>query len=190
MKIVVGLGNPGPKYVKTRHNVGYRVVAELAARHHGRKPQHAHEADIVDISIDGQKTLLVAPTTYMNNSGRSVRKIIDYFSVPLADLLVVSDDMNLEPARLRLRPGGSAGGQKGMQDVIDRLGTEDFARLRIGIGRPPAQMDSTDYVLSRFKRDEVASIDAAVQIAADGIELWIAQGLAAAMNAVNAPDAK
>jgi PTH1 family peptidyl-tRNA hydrolase len=187
MKVVVGLGNPGQEYQKTRHNVGFRVVAELASRHGGGRPQSNFEAEVVDVVIAGQKTLLFAPMTYMNLSGRSVRQLIDFYKVPLDDLLVVCDDMNLELARLRLRRSGSAGGQKGLGDIITRLGTEDFARLRIGIDRPPGRMDSVDYVLGRFRKDEVEPIEHAVLAAADAVELWIREGIATAMNRVNAP---
>ena len=187
MKVIVGLGNPGRKYQKTRHNVGFEVVAELAARHGGGKPKNRFEAEIVDISIGSEKSWLVAPQTFMNNSGRAVRQIADFFDVLPEDILVVCDDLNLETGRLRQRPGGSAGGQKGLLDIIQRLGTESIPRLRIGIGRPPGQMSASDYVLRRFNSGEVEAIEHAIVIAADGIERWVTEGLDAAMNFVNAP---
>jgi PTH1 family peptidyl-tRNA hydrolase len=187
MKVVVGLGNPGQEYQKTRHNVGFRVVAELASRHGGAKPRSNFEAEVVDIVLAGEKTLLVAPMTYMNLSGRSVRQLVDFYKLPLDDMLVVCDDMNLETARLRLRRSGSAGGQKGLGDIMTRLGTEDFARLRIGIDRPPGRMSSTDYVLGKFRKEEVEPIEHAVILAADAVELWIREGIVTAMNRVNAP---
>ena len=147
------------------------------------------EAEVVDVAIGGEKILLVAPMTYMNLSGRSVRQFVDFYKLPLQDLLIVCDDMNLDTGRLRLRSSGSAGGQKGLNDIITRLGTEDFCRLRIGIGRPPGKMESTDYVLGRFRKDEIASIEQAVVSAADAVELWIRDGIREAMNRFNAPQA-
>jgi PTH1 family peptidyl-tRNA hydrolase len=187
MKVIVGLGNPGPKYHKTRHNLGYAVVQTLAERGGAGKFRSAFEAEIADVSLAGQSALLVAPQTYMNNSGRSVRKLVDFYRQPLADLLVVCDDLNLEVGRLRLRSSGSDGGQKGLRDIIQRLGTEEFGRLRIGIGRPPGRQDSSDYVLKRFRSDEIATIDHAIACAADAVETWVSEGLAAAMNRYNAP---
>ena len=189
MKVVVGLGNPGLKYAGSRHNVGFEVVAELARRHGASKPKLKYEAELAEAALGSEKVLLVAPQTYMNLSGRSVQPLVDFYQLPLDDLLVVCDDFNLDLGRLRLRPGGSAGGQKGLADIILRLGTEEFPRLRIGIGRPPGRMDSADYVLGRFRKDERQEIEHAVLAAADGVEIWTRDGLAAAMNRVNAPGA-
>jgi peptidyl-tRNA hydrolase, PTH1 family len=187
VKVIVGLGNPGREYEKTRHNIGFAVVDELCRRHDASKPKLRFEAEIAEATIGGEKCLLVRPQTYMNLSGRSVRQIIDFYQVPLTDLIVVSDDMNLDVGKLRLRPGGSAGGQKGLSDILKHLATEDFARLRIGIGRPPGRMISTDYVLGKFRSDEKSAIDHATVSAADGVETWVGRGLQAAMNAVNSP---
>lgn len=187
MKVVVGLGNPGLKYAGTRHNVGFEVVAELARRQGASKPKVKYEAELAEATLGSEKVLLVAPQTYMNLSGRTVQPLVDFYQLPLDDLLVVCDDLNLDLGRLRLRPGGSAGGQKGLADIIRRLGTEQFPRLRIGIGRPPGQMDSADYVLSRFRKDEREDIEHALLAAADGVELWTRDGLPAAMNRLNAP---
>src|ERR1700730_13643080 len=158
MKIVVGLGNPGPKYDRTRHNVGFRVIDELSQRLAAGKPRLRFDATLAEGNLRGEKVLLASPQTYMNESGRSVRQLVDFFGLQLGDLLVVCDDFNLELARLRMRAGGSAGGQKGLADMIRKLATEDFPRLRIGIGRPPQHMDSSDFVLSKLKRNEKESI--------------------------------
>ncbi len=187
MKVVVGLGNPGPKHERTRHNVGFNVVAELAERLGAAKPRLRFEASVAEASLGEHKLLLAMPQTYMNESGRAVRQIVDFYQIPLADLLVVCDDFNLELARLRMRPGGSAGGQKGLADIIRKLGTEEFPRLRIGIGRPPEHMDSADFVLSRFRRNEIKRIEEAIHLAAEGAEVWVQSGLGRAMNRVNAP---
>lgn len=186
MKIVVGLGNPGPKYRGTRHNVGYEVVRELAERHGGGVPTIKHEAALVEVFFAGEKLLLVAPETFMNLSGRSVWPLVDFYKLPLDDLLIVCDDLNLDTGRLRLRASGSAGGQKGLAHIIQQLGSEDFPRLRIGIGRPPGRMDPADYVLAKFRSEEREIMDLAVKSAADGVESWIEEGCEKAMNKVNA----
>ncbi len=180
MKVVVGLGNPGVRYQHTRHNVGFQVLGELARRHPATKPRVKFEAEVVEVAIAAEKILLIAPQTYMNASGKSVGQLVDFFKLPLADILVVCDDLNLETGRLRLRASGSAGGQKGLADIIDRLGTQEFSRLRIGIGRPPERMDATDYVLDRFGQEEIEVIALAIVLAADAVEIWTDQGLQAA----------
>jgi PTH1 family peptidyl-tRNA hydrolase len=189
MKAVVGLGNPGPKYARSRHNVGFEVLAELARRQGTSPPKAKFEADIVDLIIGTEKVLLVAPQTFMNNSGRSVRKLADFYELPLDNLLVVCDDLNLPTGRLRFRPSGTAGGQKGLGDIIQRMGTQDIGRLRIGIGRPPGRIDATDYVLGRFSSLERELIAPAVCLAADGVETWCTAGMETAMNQFNAPPA-
>ncbi|HEV8002150.1 MAG TPA: aminoacyl-tRNA hydrolase [Planctomycetaceae bacterium] len=186
MKIVAGLGNPGPKYDRTRHNVGYRVIDELSQRLGAGKPRRRFDATLAEGNLGGEKVLLTCPQTYMNESGRAVRQLVDFFGLQLNDLLIVCDDFNLELARLRMRTGGSAGGQKGLADIIRKLATEEFPRLRIGIGRPPEQMNAADFVLSKFKRSEQNTIDDAVVRAAEGVELWIRSGIGPAMNRVNA----
>jgi PTH1 family peptidyl-tRNA hydrolase len=189
MKVVVGLGNPGPQYAKTRHNVGFMVIGELARRHSAGSPRVAFEAETAEIHLGGEKVLLLSPLTYMNLSGRSVRAAIDFYKLELSDVLVVCDDFNLDCGRLRMRRSGSSGGQKGLADIIRKLGSEEFARLRIGIGRPPGQMDATNYVLGKFRPTELESIDVAVVLAADGVESWIRDGISTAMNRVNASPA-
>ena len=189
MKVVVGLGNPGLKYWSTRHNVGFEVLACLARRHDMAGPQIKFEAEVVEARIGEEKILLAAPQTYMNASGRSVRRLVDFYRLPLEDLLVVCDDMNLDVGQLRWRRSGSSGGQRGLEDIINHLGTQDFARLRIGIGRAPNHMDAADYVLSRFRGEDVETIEQAVQLAGDGVEMWIDQGLDASMNRFNSPQA-
>ncbi|MEX1095781.1 MAG: aminoacyl-tRNA hydrolase [Planctomycetales bacterium] len=187
MKLVVGLGNPGLEYHRTRHNVGFAVVDELARRHGALCGASRFEARTASVFFDFQKVLLVQPQTYMNLSGRTVRKAADFYQIAIEDLLVVCDDLNLEAGRVRLKPGGSAGGQKGLADIIEKLGTPEFARMRIGIGRPPGRMSSTDYVLGRIRDAEAEPIEHAVLRAADAVEIWAKDGLEAAMNAVNAP---
>ena len=184
-RVVVGLGNPGRKYEGTRHNLGFDVLAELARRHGASNTAVQFEADVAEISPCGERLQLVAPQTFMNLSGRSVRKLVDFYKLPLASLLVVCDDLNLDAGRLRLRGSGSAGGQKGVAHIATCLGTEEFARLRIGIGRPPGRMDASAWVLGRFRPDEQETMRLAVVQAADAVEVWCRDGLAEAMNRFN-----
>lgn len=188
MKVVVGLGNPGRKYAGTRHNVGFDVLNVLAERHAGERWRSRFEAETSEIQLGTERVLLVAPQTYMNLSGRSVRSVVDFFKIPLADLLVISDDLNLDVGRLRLRPSGSAGGQKGLQNIIDRLGTTEFPRLRIGIGRPREGMDTVNYVLQTFAKSERPVVDQAIDRAEMAVESWVNEGIEAAMTKFNRSD--
>jgi len=188
MKLIVGLGNPGREYDRTRHNVGFDVLRLLAERFAAPIAKLKHEAEQTEILIGNERVLLAAPQTFMNLSGRSIRQIVDFYKLPVEEILVICDDLNLPTAKLRLRGSGSAGGQKGLQNTIDQLGTNQFARLRIGIDRPPPRFETTDYVLGRFNRDDRERIDLAVQQAADAVELFAREGLTAAMNVVNAPE--
>ncbi len=188
MKMVIGLGNPGPKYQQTRHNVGFETLFELARRFQGGQSKNQFEAETVEIRIGNEKILLLAPQTYMNLSGRSVRKAIDFYKLPLTDIIVVVDDMNLPTGKLRVRGAGSSGGQKGLHNTIEHLGTSDFSRLRIGIGRPPGKMNAADYVVGKFRKDEIENIKLAIMESADGIEIWAKEGLEMAMNKVNLPN--
>lgn len=187
MKLVVGLGNPGASYEGTRHNVGFEVVTELALKWHCDRPKSRFEANLIELIHQGEKVLLATPQTYMNVSGRCIQQIIKFFQVPLTDVLVICDDMNLKLGQLRLRASGSAGGQKGLLSILQVCGTESVPRLRIGIGRPPEKMDPSAYVLSKFRKDEISEIDTAIRAAASGVELWIKVGISAAMNVVNLP---
>jgi PTH1 family peptidyl-tRNA hydrolase len=185
MKLVVGLGNPGRRYEGTRHNVGFAVLAELA-RKFGTTPVKAKfHGEIVEAQIAGQKALLLTPLTFMNHSGLSVQEAKSFFKLPDEDLLVVCDDLNLPVARLRFRAKGSAGGQKGLEDIVGRLGTEEFARLRIGIGAPPEGWHWADYVLSKFTKEELPEMEQAVCQAAEAVTLWAGEGIEACMNRYN-----
>ncbi len=185
MKLVVGLGNPGSSYEGTRHNIGFEVLGELALRWRADRPKQRFEAHLIESNFNGEKVLLAAPQTFMNVSGRCVQQIIKFFQIPLTDILVVCDDLNLKVGQLRLRASGSAGGQKGLLSILQVCGSEAVPRLRIGIGRPPEKMDAAAYVLSKFRKDELPEVDTAVREAATGVELWIKNGIAAAMNVVN-----
>jgi PTH1 family peptidyl-tRNA hydrolase len=186
MKLVVGLGNPGRKYQNTRHNVGYEVLVRVAGRHGAGPVTSRFEGELVDfVGSDGEKVLLLSPLTYMNRSGQSVRAAVDFYKLPLSDLLVVCDDFSLPLARLRFRARGSAGGQKGLADIIRRVGSDQFARLRVGIGLPPPEWDPADYVLGRFSLQEREVIDEAQQRAACGVDDWLQHGTEYCMNKYN-----
>ena len=188
MKLVVGLGNPGAEYEHTRHNVGFRIVERVAARHRIalRHERRMHANFGVGI-IAGTETALLEPQTYMNRSGRAVLAALEDCPVdPATDLLVVYDDLDLPFGRLRLRAAGGAGGHNGIGDIQDQLGRSDFARLRFGIGRPPAGEDPVAYVLAPFTADEAAGLDDGLERAADAIEAVVVDGALRAMNRVNA----
>lgn len=185
MKLVVGLGNPGKKYEGTRHNLGYAVLAELARRLQVSSFKSKFDGELVETFFDGEKLLLLSPVTYMNNSGTSVRAARDFYGLSNEDLLVICDDLSLAVGKLRLRAGGSSGGQKGLEDIIRKLGSDDFPRLRIGIGSAPPGWDAANYVLARFTSDELTVIEQTVAKAADAAACWIREGLAACMNRFN-----
>ncbi len=185
MRIVIGLGNPGERYAATRHNVGFEVVERLASRHgYALSLEKRLQARMGRGQIDGTTTLLVQPQSYMNLSGPVVARIVRERDAALEDLLVVTDDFHLPLARLRLRKQGSAGGHNGMRSLIGALHTQEFPRLRIGIGAPPHGF-AEEYVLRRFKPAEREPIADAVERCADCVEDWCTQGIDAAMNAFN-----
>ena len=189
MKLVVGLGNPGSKYEGTRHNIGFEVVDRLAEGGSGARFTRKFDGLVAENEIDFRRVLLLKPETFMNLSGRSVGQALRFYKLELSDLFVVCDDLSLPLGKLRIRGGGSDGGQKGLRDIAAQLGTEEFARLRVGIGeRGP--IDAVDFVLSRFRTAERAVIDDAVILATQAVAVWVTQGLAAAMNRFNGPAEK
>ena len=190
MKLIVGLGNPGREYRDTRHNVGFLVVDELARRHQltlAMAPSQVPETFVA--KRYGPGPLLVAkPLTFMNRSGDAVGALVRYFDIALADLLVVVDEAALPFGRLRARARGSAGGHKGLKSIIERLGTTEFARLRLGVGRGDPQRDLADHVLATFEPGERAELDAFITLAADAAETFAVEGIDKVMNLYN-PDA-
>jgi len=185
MRLIVGLGNPGRRYAATRHNVGWRVVRELARRAGADVWKDKFEAAVAEVRRHGHKIVLVRPTTFMNESGRSVRQLMDFWKADAGELLVVLDDMAIEVGRIRLRREGSDGGHKGLKSVIAHVGHERFARLRVGIGPAPPPDEQVDFVLSPFLHEEQAAIEEAIARAADSAECWIVHGLDEAMNRFN-----
>lgn len=190
MFLLAGLGNPGIKYALTRHNVGFWIVDALASRAGVKLKKVCCRSYTARAVLAGKEVVLAKPLTYMNRSGLAVRALLQYFSLQPENLLVIYDDLDLSPGRLRLRSRGGSGGHRGMASVIALLGSENFARLRLGIGRPPGETgDGVDYVLSHFKADEERQIMEAVELAADAVETFLAYGLEAAMNRYNvSPD--
>lgn len=185
MKIVVGLGNPGKKYEGTRHNVGFDVLLALFQRFAADRWRSSFEAEVTEVQVSGERVLLVAPQTYMNLSGRSVRSVVSFYKTPLSELLLVHDDINLETGRLRIRSSGSSGGQKGLQNAIDQLGTADFSRLRVGVGRPSEGGNVVDHVLQKFTKAERIIMESCVDRAASAVEAWVREGVDKAMNLFN-----
>lgn len=186
MRVVVGLGNPGSRYQSTRHNVGFDVVTELVRRTLAEGPKRKFEAEVYDAGgVWGDRLLLVAPQTYMNLSGRTARGLIDFYKLSPLDLMVVCDDINLPLGRLRIRKSGSAGGQKGLADILRQAGTEELPRLRLGVGAPPGPIDAADWVLGKFTSDECGDVGNLIKSAADAVETWVKSGLDAAMNRHN-----
>jgi PTH1 family peptidyl-tRNA hydrolase len=186
MKLIVGLGNPGRKYAGTRHNVGFDVLAELARKFGQAPPRAKFQGEIVEAAIGGEKVLLLTPLTYMNLSGSSVQPVRDFYKLTNDDILVVCDDFNLPLGKLRMRRKGSAGGQKGLDDIIRRLGSDEVSRLRIGIGPPEENRNAADYVLSRFAADEAETVKETLARAVDAVAVWTTDGAETCMNRFNA----
>lgn len=191
MKLVVGLGNPGRKYQGTRHNIGFEVAARVVAALGHPAAKRRFGGEVAEAVYQGEKVLVLCPETFMNASGGSVRQAIDFYKLDPAsdDLLVICDDLNLPVGRLRFRPSGSAGGQKGLADIIKQIGTEQFSRLRVGIDRPPPPMDVVDYVLGRFSAQQRSVIDNAVELAAGAVLQWTLGGVKLCMNQYNSSQA-
>lgn len=185
MKLLVGLGNPGHAYQDTRHNVGFEVLEVLARRAGSPGRRQRFQGEVATATIRGVPALLLWPLTWMNLSGSSVLAARDFYKIPDSDMIVVCDDFNLPLDSIRLRPGGSAGGQNGLADVLGRLGTTTIPRLRIGIGPVPAGWKSPDFVLGKFAKGERDRVNTVIERAADAAEDWVALGIQAAMNTYN-----
>lgn len=186
MYIIVGLGNPEPKYNGTRHNIGFSAITALADEYNISVDTKKHKALIGKGVIEGQKVILAMPLTYMNLSGESVRELVDYYKInPSDELIVIYDDINLAPGKLRIRAKGSAGGHNGIKNIIAHLGSQEFPRVRIGVGEKPKGWDLVDYVLGKFSRDEEPMIRDALKDTVQACELIMTQDINAAMNRFN-----
>lgn len=194
MRLIAGLGNPGEKYRRTRHNAGFMVVDELLARAPSHAKEHAGTSDAwaAKIDVGGERAVVLKPLAFMNRSGPVIDAALRWFKLEASDLIVISDDVALPLGVLRVRARGSHGGQNGLRSVIDALGTEEFIRVRVGIGENPQDADApggerdlADYVLSEFRRDEVLRVQEVVAQAADAVESVVREGIAEAMNRFN-----
>ena len=182
MKIIIGLGNIGREYENTRHNAGFMAIDKLAQMLEMDFNQEKFSAYFAKKKIDGEDIILLKPTTYMNNSGIALRQCMDFYKVPSEDILVLYDDMDMPVGKLRLRQKGSAGGHNGIKSIIAHLGTQEFPRVKVGVGEKPSRMDLADYVLGHFSKEEQATMDDAVKEAADAVCEIVNVGIAQAMN--------
>ncbi len=189
MKVIVGLGNPGTKYAGTRHNVGFDVIDYLAAGPGVGAFREKFEAFVAEMKEGDETVLLVKPLTFMNLSGRAVRALLDFYKVPVENVFVVCDDFNLPLGKLRVRTKGSHGGQNGLRNIQEQLGTDAYTRLRIGVGQPTVG-DAVDHVLSKFKPGERAAVEDAIATAAQAAFVWSRQGAETCMNRFNGGDEK
>lgn len=185
MKLIVGLGNPGKKYDKTRHNVGFEVLDLLSERCSGEVPRAKFESRVAECRIGSEKSLLIWPETYMNRSGFAVQQAVAFYKAPLENVLIICDDFNLPLGRMRYRAGGSSGGQNGLKDIIRAVGSEETPRLRIGVGPVPERWNAADFVLGRFTAAEADEANATVSRAADSVAVWAESGISDAMNRYN-----
>ncbi len=183
--LLIGLGNPGREYQTNRHNFGFMLIDRLAVRLGARGLKVQSKAIVTSAIYEDRKLILAKPQTYMNLSGQSIQGLANFYKLPLENLLVAHDDLDLPFGTIRMRPGGGPGGQKGVASTIERLGTKDFARLRLGIGRPPGRMDPAAYVLQDFSRDEAKTLSELLDRAADAALEFVINGLDKAMNKFN-----
>ncbi len=186
MYIIAGLGNPGRQYANTRHNMGFMALDILGQRHNIGYPEDGHKSMFGKGRIGSEKVVLVKPLTYMNLSGEALLSICSYYKIDIAEeLIVIYDDIDLDPGVLRIRKSGSAGGHNGMKNIVKLLGTQDFTRIRIGVGAKPKGWDLADYVLARLSDEEAAVQREAAEHAAEAVELILSEGVDAAMNRYN-----
>jgi PTH1 family peptidyl-tRNA hydrolase len=186
--LIVGLGNPGRQYRHNRHNVGFLTLDRLATRFSESFSRMESKSLVLKIKHEGVRHIFAKPQTYMNLSGDAVSSLVRFYKIKLEQLLIVYDDVDLPPETIRLRPGGGSGGHKGMQSIIKQLGTQDFPRMRIGVGRPPGRKGAADYVLNDFSQDEIEFLPNILDRAVDAIFLYTSQGLVTAMNQYNRVD--
>jgi len=185
MKCMIGLGNPGRKYRKTRHNVGFMVIDELLDRHNWKLDQTKFKGIYASEHYQGEKVILLQPQTFMNLSGESIKELVDFYQIDIDDILVIYDDLDLPTGKIRLRQKGGHGGHNGVRSTIDHLGTKSFNRLRIGIGRPDGRMPVIDYVLGKFTKEQHQDVISSIKDAADACESWLEKPFSEVMNEFN-----
>jgi PTH1 family peptidyl-tRNA hydrolase len=185
MYIIIGLGNPTREYQATRHNIGFDVITRISDDNNIPLDFKKHKAICGRGFMEGEKVILAQPQTYMNLSGESVRELVDFYKVTPQEVIVIYDDISLEPGQLRLRSKGSAGGHNGIKSIISHLGTQEFPRIKVGVGDKPAGYDLADYVLSRFKAEEQPIIRDAIKKSSEAVKSIIKDGMESAMNIYN-----
>lgn len=185
MKIIAGLGNPTAQYDGTRHNIGFAVIDRLADEYNISMEMKKHKAVCGKGIIEGEKVILVKPQTFMNLSGESIREVFDYYKADISDILVIYDDICLDVGKLRIRAKGSSGGHNGIKNIIVHLGTEGFARIRVGVGNKPPKMDLADYVLGHFQKDDITAVKEGIDNAVKAVGVVLTEGIDSAMNKFN-----
>jgi len=183
--LIIGLGNPGREYRETRHNIGFMLVDRLAVKLNARFTRLQSKALVASTTDNERKIILAKPQTFMNLSGQSVQGLVHFYKLPLTNLLVAHDDLDLPPGTIRIRPDGGSAGQKGMSSILERFGTDEFPRLRMGVGRPPGQMAAPDYVLQDFSKGEMPTISETLDRAVEAVLTFVTEGLEMAMNKYN-----
>ena len=183
--IIAGLGNPGKQYANTRHNIGFRVIDALAERFQISLNQKKHKAIYGSGYIEGQKVILAQPQTFMNLSGESVRELADFYKVDVEDIIIIYDDISLDVGQLRLRKKGSAGGHNGIKSIIQHLASQDFPRIKVGVGEKPAGWDLADHVLGAFPKDQEELVQTGIKRAADALVCLLTEDMDVAMNQYN-----
>ena len=183
--LLIGLGNPGREYRETRHNLGFMLIDRIVVRLNARGMKVQSKAIVTTATYEDRKLILAKPQTYMNLSGQSVQGLVHFYKVPLTNLMMLSDDLDIPFGTIRIRAAGGPGGQRGMSSVIEKLGTKEFPRLRIGIGRPPGRMDPSDYVLQNFSRNEMQTLPEILDHAEKAVFTFVKNGLNKAMNDFN-----
>jgi PTH1 family peptidyl-tRNA hydrolase len=187
LRLVLGLGNPGPRYRRTRHNLGFMVVEALAARWGGRAGRTEHEAFVVEAERNGEPVLLARPLTFMNRSGLAAERLLSFTGLAAGEMLVVVDDFSLDLGLVRVREKGSHGGHNGLRSIIETLGSDEFPRIRVGIRAGEVPEDLAEFVLSEFSEDEILTVQEMVGAGADAVETFLADGAAVTMNRFNSP---
>lgn len=185
MKLIAGLGNPGAEYENTRHNIGFDVIDRISGKHNIAVKSMEKHGLVGKGMIGNEKVILVKPQTFMNLSGVCVAGLADYYSLDISDVLIIYDDVSLDIGKIRIRPNGSAGGHNGIKNLINELGTQDFQRIRVGVGKKPMHYDLADWVLGHFKKDEREIMDKSVGLAAEAVESILDRGIGFAMNMYN-----
>ena len=186
MYVIAGLGNPGKQYDNTRHNIGFMTIDRLAEQENIDIQEKKHKAVIGKGTIAGQKCILAKPQTFMNLSGESIRDIVNFYKIPVENVIIVCDDINLETGRIRIRPKGSDGGHNGLKSIIYQLNSDEFVRIRMGVGAPKNEnYDLADYVLGKFSKQEIEILTPTANKAVDAIECIIKSGVSQAMNLYN-----